>query len=220
MSLPLILIGGGGHALVVADAALTLGFTIVGFFDDDAKAVLSGGKPSAPWLGTLADTTPDKLAAIAKRTGEYSFAAWMFALGHLGVRRQLLTQQLAALASQSVTVIHPTAFVSRSAKIGNGVYVGPHAVVHTRAVVKHHAIINTGSIVEHECVIGENSHVAPGSVLGGRTRVGADTLIGIGTRTLPGIVIGTGCTIGAGAVLIREVPDGAKVVGVPGQVRG
>jgi len=219
MSLPLILIGGGGHALVVADAAILLGFTLAGFFDDDPHAVLARGEPEASRLGSLADVSPAAFVTIAKKYGGQHSASWMFALGHLGIRRSLLTGQLASSTSKAVTLIHPTACVSSSAKIGSGVYIGPHAVLHTRAVVADHAIINTAAIIEHECVIGENAHIAPGCVLGGRTRVGADTLVGIGTRTLPGTVIGSGVTVGAGTVLIREVPNGAKVMGVPGRVR-
>jgi len=39
--------------------------------------------------------------------------------------------------------------------------------------------------------------------------------MGIGSRSLPGGVVGTGCTVGAGSMVIRPVPDGATHVGVP-----
>ncbi|MEO0630508.1 MAG: DapH/DapD/GlmU-related protein, partial [Planctomycetota bacterium] len=42
-----------------------------------------------------------------------------------------------------------------------------------------------------------------------------DSLVGIGARVLPGITIGSGCTIGAGAVVTRNVPDMKMVRGVP-----
>ncbi len=100
-------------------------------------------------------------------------------------------------------------------ELGAGVYVGAKAVVQVRASIGEHAIINTGAIIEHECRIGSNVHVAPGGVLGGRVTVGPDTLIGLGARVLPGVRIGSGCVVGAGAVVTGDLPDGARVAGVP-----
>jgi sugar O-acyltransferase (sialic acid O-acetyltransferase NeuD family) len=137
---------------------------------------------------------------------------YILALGDLDTRRGLIDRLRAA---RSVGITHVTAYVSVSADLKRGVFVGPHAVVHTAAVVWDHAIVNTGAIVEHECEVGENVHVAPGAVLGGRVRVGQDTLIGIGARVIPGVRIGAGCIVGAGATVIRDVADGARVVGVP-----
>ena len=195
----LILIGGGGHALVVAEAAALAGFTLVGFLDDDADAPLARGTPTARRLGGLAD---------ASLIGG---GAWIMALGDIARRGRALND----LPGQAATVVHPSAVVSASAQVGRGVYVGPGAVIHTRAVIEDHAIINSGAIVEHECRIGRNAHVAPGAVLGGRVRVGAGALVGIGSRVLPAVTIGMGCTIGGGAVVVEGVPDTMTVRGVP-----
>jgi acetyltransferase-like isoleucine patch superfamily enzyme len=50
-------------------------------------------------------------------------------------------------------------------------------------------------------------------------RVGSGTLLGLGSRILPGIRVGRGCTVGAGAIVTRDVPDGVTVVGVPARAR-
>ncbi|MCC6661816.1 MAG: NeuD/PglB/VioB family sugar acetyltransferase [Phycisphaerales bacterium] len=200
----LVLIGGGGHALVVADAALAAGHTIAGFLDDDPRAPLATGHPSASRLGGLAD-----VAAIAGRR-------WIMALGAIPLRDRALGR---LPRDGATSVVHPSAVVAASAPLGAGTFVAPGAVVHTRARVEPHAIINTGAIVEHECRIGHNAHVAPGAVLGGRSRVGAGTLVGLGARVLPNLSIGVGCTVGAGAVVVRDVPDGVTVAGVPARGR-
>lgn len=196
----LILIGGGGHALVVADAAELAGLRVEGFLDDATEAPLAHGQPSCPRLGSFAD-----LERFSRHT-------CILAIGNLALRRKLIARMGRADAR---TVIHPRAIVSPSADIGRGVYVGPGAVVHTRAVIANHAIINSGCIVEHECRIGENAHIAPGTVVGGRTTIGADTLVGIGSRILPGQTVGKSCIIGAGAAVISVIEDGARVAGVP-----
>jgi sugar O-acyltransferase (sialic acid O-acetyltransferase NeuD family) len=204
---PLILIGGGGHALVVAEAALLLGLPLRGFLDDDPGAALSAGNPVATPLGPLSESLR-VVSSASHGTG------WILALGDLALRRRMLAE-LASHTAAAVTIIHPTAFVSPSARLGRGVYVGPHAVVHTRARIADHAIINSAAVIEHDCSIGENTHIAPAAALGGNCRVGVDTLIGLGARVVPGLEIGARCTVGAGAVVIRAVAEGSTVYGVP-----
>jgi sugar O-acyltransferase (sialic acid O-acetyltransferase NeuD family) len=200
----LIIIGGGGHALVVAEAAVSLGMPVEGFLDDDPGAALVAGNPSFPRLGALSGA-PDVPPP-----------GWIIGLGDLSMRRAWISRWGVQGAR---TVMHRLSIPSPSAEIGAGVYIGPGAIVHTRAQLGAHSIINSGAIVEHECNVGENVHIAPGAVLGGRVRVGADSLVGIGSRVLPCLTIGRRCTIGAGAVVTRHVPDGAVFVGVPGKAR-
>lgn len=197
-----VLLGGGGHALVVAEAALLAGWRLGGFLDDRRDAPLATGSPAAWWLGAIEDG-----GALRDRDR-------IVAVGALALRRTLI-DRTRDLAGEWATIVHPTAFLSPSATVGAGTFVGAAAVVHTRATVGHHGIINSGAIVEHECVLGENVHVAPGAVLGGTCSVGSDTLIGMGSRVLPGVRIGRGCIVAAGAVVLRDVPDGTKLAGVP-----
>ena len=191
----LVLIGAGGHAMVVAEAAAMAGFLVLGAYDDASDAV-AFRLLRVKRLGSLRD---------------FKSGPFILALGDLPLRRRTLK----GLKAHAARVIHPLSILHASARVGDGVYVGPAAVVHTFARIDPHAIINSGAIVEHECQIGENAHIAPGAVLGGRVRVGADTLVGLGARVLPNLSIGKGCTIGAGAVVVGDVPDRATVAGVP-----
>jgi sugar O-acyltransferase (sialic acid O-acetyltransferase NeuD family) len=226
----LLLIGGGGHALVVreavdADSART--WARVEFLDDDAHAVLSRGRVAdaspTPRIGRVmgaraeAGSSAQGLAAeCVEALSDHEGTCWILALGGLSVRRRVLTLLAGGVVgSRAHTVRHASAVVSGSATIGAGTLVGARAVVQAAAGIAPHAIINTGAIVEHECALGENTHIAPGAVLGGRVRVGVDTLVGLGARVLPGVVIGARAVVGAGAVVTKDVPDGATVVGVP-----
>jgi acetyltransferase EpsM len=207
--LRLVLIGGGGHALVVHEAALALGMNVVGVYDDDAKCNLTV-RTQARNLGS-----PSQIVGVGD-------AAWIVGVGSITLRRAFIDRldALSASARSGLTnIIHPRAHVSPTAALGHandtGVYVGPMACIHAYAKVGPHCIINTGAIVEHECNLESNVHVAPNATLGGNVAVGADTLIGIGATILPGVKIGRGCVIGAGAVVRRDVKDGQTVVGVP-----
>ncbi|MEO1716736.1 MAG: acetyltransferase [Planctomycetota bacterium] len=200
----LTLVGGGGHALVVADAALRAGLDLHGFFDDDPDAPIAAGTPSCEHLGDL----------TSLEARELDGSPWILALGDLTTRRWLI-DRLYKAEDDAAMVIHPDATISESAVIAGGVWVGPRAVVHTRARVLDHAIINSGAIVEHDCLVSENAHIAPGATLGGNVSVGNNTLVGLNATVLPGVTIGSGCTVGAGAVVTRDVQDQSVVVGVP-----
>ena len=62
------------------------------------------------------------------------------------------------------------------------------------------AILNTSCSVDHDCEIGPHAHVAPGSTLAGSVTVGEEAFVG------------------AGAVVIADVPAGKVVVGIPARV--
>jgi len=193
---PIVLIGGGGHSLVVADAARAAGFTILGIFDDraDCPAVLLDG-------GML----------VGAIWGVPTGARAILALGSVPLRFELAQ----ALRCDWATVLHPEACVSSNALIGSGVFIAARAVVNPHARLGDHSIVNTSAVVEHECVIGAHSHIAPGAVLGGNVTVGDGTLVGLGSRVLPGVRLGRRCVVGAGAVVTRDVPDGVTVLGCP-----
>jgi UDP-perosamine 4-acetyltransferase len=213
--LPLVLIGGGGHALVVAEAAHLAQLPIAGFLDDN---------PAAPLAAILIDLphpfpVPAHLGTL-EATHQLTGRHWIIATGDLAHRRSMLRALGTGreLIHSARAVIHPTAYISPSAVVGAGAFVGPKCVVQARARIGAHAIINSGAIVEHDCVIEENAHIAPGAALGGGVHVGHDTLVGLGARVLPLVRIGAGCVVGSGAVVTQHVSDHAKVVGVPARV--
>lgn len=200
-----ILVGGGGHALVVADAAEHAGLTLVGVFDDNprCRAVTLLGLPH---LGTLAD-----LAAHPAHPAPLHQAALHLALGDNDLRARVA----ASITTPLATILHPAAIVSPAAVISPGVFIAPGAIVNAQARIAPAAIINSGAIIEHDDAIGPFAHIAPGAVLGGEVTVGERTLIGLGARVLPGLTIGAGCVVGAGAVVTRNLPANTKARGIP-----
>ena len=196
----LILLGGGGHALVVAEAAIASGWHITGFLDDSPDAAIL---PGLRRLGSIDDLENYTHAARA-----------IVAIGDVASRRLILN----AHGLPWATVIHPTAWVSPSADVGDGVFIGAGVIVQGRSHIGNHAILNTGTIIEHDCEIGTNAHIAPRTALAGGVRVGRDTLVGIGACAIPGVTIGKGCVIGAGSVVVHDVDDGQTVVGIPAKV--
>lgn len=200
----LILVGGGGHALAVAEAALAAGFAVVGCLDDDPSPLVTVK------MGI------ERLGSLASRGSVDLGASLVLALGEPGSRDRVISDLHPARVSQPI--VHPRACVSPTATIEPGVYVGPGAVVHAFVTIRAHAIINSAAVVEHECDIDVNAHIAPGAVLAGRVRVDRGALVGLGSRVLPGLTIGQRATVGAGAVVTHNVPANVKVAGVPARM--
>jgi len=200
---PVVVYGAGGHGRVVAEALerAALG-AVQGYLDDDPTraGMLVGGRPVLGGRGALPPGAPVALG-----------------IGGNAARRSL-AERLLAEGAALASVVHPSAVISSRAVVEAGAFVGPLAVVNVDARVGAGAIVNSGAIVEHDCVIGAWAHVAPRVALGGGSRVGEGALLGTGAVVLPGVSVGAWSVVGAGAVVIRDLPAGVVAVGVPARI--
>ena len=182
MRTDVLLLGGGGHAQVVADSAIAAGLQIVGFLDDAPDRLLKGFDTER--LGSVT-TPPSNLldSPVHAATGDPTLReAWLKPFRNF------------------VSIIHPTATLSPRAEIGRAVFIGPQAIVNATADVRLGAIINSGAIIEHDACIEAFAHVAPGAVVCGGATVGRNALVGAGAVVLPGVEIAAGATVPAGSV--------------------
>lgn len=199
--------GAGGHGCVVMEAARAAGWRIAGFVDDRAK-------PGERRLGLDVVQNWDE----AKRLAHDAKLTTIVAVGDNATRARLVDEAIRA-GRALANVIHPNAWVSPTAKLAEGIYVGPFAAVNAAAELGRGVIVNSGAIVEHHNVIGDFAHIAPGATLGGTVRVGNRALVGLGAGVRPGLAIGESAIIAAGAVVVSDVPAGVTVMGVPARVR-
>jgi sugar O-acyltransferase (sialic acid O-acetyltransferase NeuD family) len=198
----LAILGASGHGKVVADLALTCGWSAVSFFDDAWPDIVRNGA----W-----DVVGDS-GSLIKNISDY--AGVIVAIGECTIRLAKQTQ-LAQENGRLVTIIHPTASISPYATIGAGVVIMAGVVISVDTSIGDASIINSGAIVEHDCVLGNAVHIAPGAVLSGNVTVGDRSWIGVGAIARQGARIGAGVTVGAGAVVLDQVRDGLTVVGCP-----
>lgn len=199
----LLILGAGGHGKVVAEAARDGGdWRRIAFLDDrhpDLDHVLDW-----PVLGRCEDA--------ADLRADFTHAA--VAIGDAGLRLAWL-ERLAALGYRLDPIVHPSASISRSARLDAGVVVLAQAAINAGAIVGRGSIVNTGASVDHDCLLGEGVHVCPGARIAGEVRIGDGSWIGIGASVVQCLTIGRGVTVGAGAAVIADVADDLTVVGVP-----
>lgn len=196
----LAILGAGGHARVVAEAAEVSGWTVPGLFDSAEP------RTSDPWP-VLGDDE-----ALLERLGE--FDGVIVAIGD-NDRRLDWTLKLGEHGSPLATVIHPAAWVSPRACLGDGTVVLAGAIVGTCARLGRAVIVNTGASVDHDDLIGDGVHIAPGARLAGRVTVGDRVWIGLGAVVREGLSLGDDVRVGAGAAVVKSVESGQTVVGVP-----
>lgn len=112
------------------------------------------------------------------------------------------------------------AVVMDDVAIGEGALISPFVTFTSNIRVGKHFHANLYSYVEHDCVIGDYVTFAPGAQCNGNVHIGDHAYVGSGVvirQGQPGapLRIGAGAVIGMGAVVTRDVPDGATVVGNP-----
>ncbi|MBM9589078.1 acetyltransferase [Leptospira sp. 201903075] len=194
----LILVGAGGHAASCVEVIEAENrYRILGFIGMPAEV----GKEvlGYPVIGSDKD-----LNSLNKKC-KHSFVC----IGQIESYKARLSafNELNQLGFELVTVISPTAIVSRSAKIGKGTIICHSAILNSRSVVGENCIINTGSIIEHDVVIGNHNHISTGTILNGGVRVGNGTFIGSGTVIREGIHIGSDVFIGMSNAVTSDIED-------------
>jgi sugar O-acyltransferase (sialic acid O-acetyltransferase NeuD family) len=113
------------------------------------------------------------------------------------------------------TVVHPTASVSRTARLGPGTVVFQNATITSNVSVGAHVIILPSAVISHDDVIGDYTCITGGVCVSGATRVGEACYLGTNCTIIGGIEIGARSLVGMGSVVLKSVPPDSVVVGNP-----
>ncbi|GHZ50328.1 shikimate dehydrogenase [Vibrio cholerae] len=196
---PLVLIGGGGHASVLADILLGQRRDIVAVIspnDLSSRAVFTG----------LVHLTQDE--EVKRFSPDSVYLVNGIGMLPRSTLRQRVNQQFLELGYQFETVIASDAHVSRFATIHSGAQILSGARVQTGAVVGEHTIVNSGALVEHDCQIGAYNHIAPNATLCGDVLTEENVYIGANATVIQGLALEAQSTVGAGAILTQSLPLG------------
>jgi len=146
-------------------------------------------------------------------------------VGNPGLRQRIALEAESVGLKAAPPLVHPTVELDRaSVSIGDGTVVCPRCTLTTDIEVGRHAQINLHCTVGHDVRLGDYATLAPGVHISGRVIVGSGAYFGTGAVTIDGtrdkpLVVGEHAVVGAGAVVTKEVPAAATVVGVPARAR-
>jgi sugar O-acyltransferase (sialic acid O-acetyltransferase NeuD family) len=195
----IVLIGAGGHGAVIKEILDENSSNILCFIDANFAINECLGVNVIHEESELVDD--DSLAFV-------------ISVGSNLIRKNIANQQ----SRQYINAIHPSSVISKSLDIGFGNAFMAGVCINARTKIGNHCIVNTNATVDHDCVLEDFVHVSPGVQLGGNVYVDEGAHIGIGASVKPGIKIGKWSVVGAGAVVVNDVPDGVTVVGVPAKI--
>ena len=196
----LVIVGHGGHAKSVADAAESAGFAVVGF--------LGLSEHQQPDYGPLALQSLDDIDLESTEIA-------------LGIGANFIRARVAAEVVNShprarfVSVIHVTAWVSPLAEVSPGSVVLAHAAVGPGAKLGFGAVLNTGSSLDHDSTLQNFASLGPGARTGGDVSIGERSAIGLQSGVLQGRSVGSDSVVGAHSLVTRNIPDLTVAWGIP-----
>ena len=207
----LVLLGAGGHArevvALLTDGVVGPALSHVGAYDD--------GSPDAQVLGRIGLTHLGPTSEMHWWAGS-GFAA---CIGSRAVRLRL-AQAATAAGLTAQNGLSTRAHIGPDVRCGEGVVVFPMATVTTNIELANQVHVGRGAAIGHGSVLAEGVTVMPNASVSGNVTIGARSTIGTGAAVIQGVTIGADVMVGAGAVVVRDVPDGVTVAGVPAQVIG
>lgn len=207
----IVILGTGGNSVDILDTledtnvqSSKTSYQCVGFLDDNPRLwgkELHGVKVIGP-------------LAAASELRDCFFVNGIGSPENFWKKEEIITKTGVAL-DRFETIVHPTASVSRMAKLDLGTVVFQHVTITSNVHVGKHVIILPNSVVSHDDVIGDYSCVTGGVCIAGEVKVGKSCYLGTGSVVRGSVEIGDCCLIGMGSVVLRNISDNSVVVGNP-----
>lgn len=174
---------------------------VVGMLDDYADASQIDG---VPLLGKV------------QRFAEFDDCRFVIAFGSPESKASVVREHLAQLdPARFATLIHPTAIVADSTVIGPGGIVCAYNVISVQTQLGAYVTLNLSCTIGHDSVLGDFCSVMPGCNISGNVRIGRSVYVGTCAKFIHQVDVGDESTVGAGAVVIRNVDAKQTVVGNP-----
>jgi sugar O-acyltransferase (sialic acid O-acetyltransferase NeuD family) len=190
--------GTGSFALEIAEYAGAAGLEVAGLIELQDPSRVGTEIHGLPVRA--ADDPPARDAAAVVGAGGDRLAHW---------------DGLADHGWSAVSVVHPAAHVSPSARVSAGCVVGPGAVVGAASELGEHVLLGRGALLGHHVVIEAGVTLNPGANVAGHVRLGRGVTVGMGAIVADHLEVGAGATVAAGATVVRDVDPGVRVQGVP-----
>lgn len=112
-------------------------------------------------------------------------------------------------------LVHPSVICSDKVKIGEGSIICAGNIITVNIEIGSHVIINLDCTIGHDAIIGNYSTILPSVNVSGYVKVNECVSLGTCCAVIQGISIGTNTIIGAGAIVVKDIPSNCTAVGSP-----
>lgn len=190
------------------------------------QADWAGSRPQL--VGHIDDCNPNRhvhgrpVYGLTDAAARHPGASFLVAVGDPRLRERLVREAEAAGLPAAPPLIHPNVVIldPEHVRVGPGTVVSPGCTLTTDIVLGAHVHINVNCSVSHDVDMDDFATLAPGVHVSGKVSIGVGASLGTGAVVIDGdyerpLVIGARSIVGAGAVVIRDVPPDTTVVGVP-----
>lgn len=202
-----IIIGAGTYGQVYKEY-LQSHYDVTGYYDDDSSLhgqIIDGVKIK----GSIKD-------AIEKENN--ADTSVFVPIGNNPVRIKIL-KEFVLNGFNTPSFIHENTIIHSSVKIGKAVYILPGTCIMPLSMIGDYTMISMGVNIAHHNIIGEGCFFSQGSNIGASINVKELAYVGISATLMTGVKsVGIDCLVGAGAVVIKDVPDKAVIAGVPAKI--
>ena len=203
----IVIVGAGGFGrevyILAKDTFPNIRYKIKGFLDDN--------------LRVLDDYSMD--IRVISNIDSYVVEEqdrFLIAIGNVDMKKNIITT-LKVKGAQFLTLIHPTAIVVNTAKIGKGVIIYPYVIVSDCVQLGDFVLMNSYSSCGHDVKVGKYCILSPHATLNGFVILEDEVFLGTHTTVIPGKRVGYRSKISANSVVMRNVPPNKMVFGVPGK---
>ncbi len=204
-----IIIGAGTYGQVYAEYLKNnREYEIAGFLDDNS--ILNGNV-----INGISVLGP--VSMLEKYQNRDQIAVFV-PIGNNTIRTRILFLAR-SLGYKTPSYIHETSNIHKSVTLGDTVYILAASNIMPLSEIKDNVMISMGVNIAHHTIISNNSFISQGSNIGASIKIDEGVFIGISSTIMTGVKeIGKNSIIGAGAVVIRDVPEDSIVAGVPAKV--
>lgn len=204
----LIIFGASGFGREVAWAVerlnkVTPTWNLLGFMDD-ADDIQGTEVNSYKVLGKTSDV------------GNYPDAYFVVAVGASRVREKIVSNMMTINPGIKFgTVIDPSVEMSNLVTIGEGTIICAHTIITVNIEIGFHVIINLDCTIGHDAILKDYVTLYPSVNVSGITNIGHAVELGTGMKIIQGKSIGDYSIVGAGAIVIKDIPGKCTAVGSP-----
>lgn len=204
-----VIIGAGTQGQIYASYLLEAGINIVGFIDDN-PSLLGQKVVGVPVIGSYHELYTSKF----KETIQAVYCP----IGDNHIR----VEYLSALHKEGYKIpsfIHPSVSIGPDVILGEAIYMLVGNIVMPHTSLGNYIMINQASTIAHHVIVEDGTFISSGVNVGACIRVQEKSYIGMGVTIMTGVKsLGKNCLLGAGSVIIKDVPENAVMVGNPGRI--